>query len=52
MLNEKIIAITALVILGMAEFCYCYWAAQTPQNIGIIVGALAGLVGNTMLSDK
>jgi uncharacterized membrane protein len=52
MLNEKIIAIAALVVLGVAEFGYCYYASQTPQNIGIIVGALAGLVGNTMLSDK
>lgn len=52
MLNEKIIAITALVALGFAEFGYCFYAQQQPQNIGIIVGALAGLVGNTMLSDK
>lgn len=52
MLNEKNIAIVALVALGFAEFAYCYFATQTPQNIGIIVGALAGLVGNTMLSEK
>lgn len=52
MLNEKLVAILALVALGFAEFGYCYWAAQQPQNIGIIVGALAGLVGNTLLSDK
>ena len=52
MLNEKIVALFALVALGFAEFGYCYFAAQQPQNIGIIVGALAGLVGNTMLSDK
>ena len=52
MLTEKNIAIVALVALGFAEFAYCYFATQQPQNIGIIVGALAGLVGNTMLSDK
>ena len=52
MLNEKLVAILALVALGFAEFAYCYFATQTPQNIGIIVGALAGLVGNTLLSDK
>lgn len=52
MLTEKNIAIVALVALGFAEFSYCYFAQQQPQNIGIIVGALAGLVGNTMLSDK
>lgn len=52
MLNEKLIAILALVALGFAEFAYCHFAQQTPQNIGIIVGALAGLVGNTLLSDK
>lgn len=51
-MNEKVIAISALVLLGIAEFIFCFFANQQTQNIGIVVGSLAGLVGNTVISSK
>lgn len=51
-MNEKTIAIPGLVLLGIAELAYCFFSGQTPQNIGIIAAALAGLVGNSIAEKK
>ena len=51
-MDEKSIAIPGLVLLGIAELVYCFFSGQTPQNVGIIAAALAGLVGNSMVERK
>lgn len=44
MLNDKLVAIICLILLGCAEFVYCQMSGQAPQHTGTIVGAVAGFV--------
>lgn len=52
MLNEKNLAIVALVILALAEFGHSYVTGQATQNIGVIVTGLVAMIGNTVVGNK
>ena len=51
--DDKTRGIIALLMLGVAELTYCYFAKAMPVHTGTIAGAIAGFVtGNAINGYK